>query len=536
MYQGKFDNKHKKTDVDVHELLNQRNSAPEKKKKSAAPVPAPAAEPAAPAKKQKKAVAPAEVTEVPEKKRKKAAAPVEVAEVPEKKEKKGPRMGGVIFYTFYFMFILLFFVASFFGLKWLQGWLVDYEAAQPTVKCEEVFTELFSDPDWAALYDMAGIEDGLFEGKDAYVSYMENLVGDSELTYVKTSAGLSGGHKYFVQLDDVRLGHYILKDATEGIAKIPDWQLSEVELYVNREKSVQVQKLEGSTVYVNGVPIDDSHTIRISSTVADEYLPSGTTGLRICTQKIDGLLCDPEITVTNQNGENVEVTWNEEKGMYVQQFSAATMGPQEKERILKAAETYAKYMIEEATWNQLGQYFLSSSDIYKTIVRMELWMQGNNGYNFTNQTVSEYTRYTDDLFSARVSLSLNVTRTNGTVKEYKLDTTLFFEMQSNGKWMVYDMTNKDVQQEISKVRLTFMDGDTVLASEFVENNASHVDAPVLSAPEGQVFAGWFVKSIDENGNTVMDQVFAPSEDGKVAVPSGTVLEPMVLYARFESAS
>ena len=468
----------------------------------------------------------------------KRTAPVETPKKGKKaKAKKGNRTITTVFYTVYFLLIFaicggIFFINNF----WLKDFLVEFEASEPEAKSKEVFQLLFTDPDWAYLYEKSGMEDTAYEGKDAYVSYMENLVGDSELTYVKTSAGLSGGHKYFVQLDDVRLGHYILKDATEGIAKIPDWQLSEVELYVNREKSVQVQKLEGSTVYVNGVPIDDSHTIRISSTVADEYLPSGTTGLRICTQKIDGLLCDPEITVTNQNGENVEVTWNEEKGMYVQQFSAATMGPQEKERILKAAETYAKYMIEEATWNQLGQYFLSSSDIYKTIVRMELWMQGNNGYNFTNQTVSEYTRYTDDLFSARVSLSLNVTRTNGTVKEYKLDTTLFFEMQSNGKWMVYDMTNKNVQQEISKVRLTFMDGDTVLASEFVENNASHVDAPVLSAPEGQVFAGWFVKSIDENGNTVMDQVFAPSEDGKVAVPSGTVLEPMVLYARFESAS
>ena len=463
------------------------------------------------------------------------------AEAPTKskkaKAKKGNRTITAIFYTVYFLLIIaicggIFFINNFL----LQDFLIEFEASEPEAKSKEVFQLLFADPDWSYLYEKSGMEDTTYEGKDAYVSYMENLVGDSELSYVKTSAGLSGGHKYFVQLDDVRLGHYILKDSTEGIAKIPDWQLSEVELYVTREKSVQVQKLEGCTVYVNGVPIDDSHTIRISSTVADDYLPSGTTGLRICTQKIDGLLCDPEITVTNQNGESVEVTWNEEKGMYVQQFSVVSMGPQEKERILAAAETYAKYMIEEATWNQLGQYFLSSSDIYKTIVRMELWMQGNNGYNFSNQTISEYTRYTDDLFSARVSLSLNVTRTNGTVKEYKLDTTLFFEMQSNGKWMVYDMTNKDVQQEISKVRLTFMDGDTVLASEFVESNASHVDAPVLSAPEGQVFAGWFVKSVDENGNTVMDQIFAPSEGGKVAVPSGTVLEPMVLYARFESAS
>lgn len=453
------------------------------------------------------------------------------------KAKKGNRTITTIFYTVYFLLVIaicggIFFFNNF----WLNDFLIDFEASEPEAKAKEAFQLLFADPDWAYLYDKSGVEDTAFEGKDAYVSYMENLVGDSELSYAKTSAGLSGGHKYFVQLDDVRLGHYILKDASEGIAKIPDWQLSEVELYVTREKSVQVQKLEGSTVYVNGVPIDDSHTIRISSTVADEYLPSGTTGLRICTQKIDGLLCDPEITVTNQNGENVEVTWNEEKGMYVQQFSAATMGPQEKERILKAAETYSMFMIEEAGWNQLAQYFLSSSDTYKTIIRTMLVVQDHKGYQFVDETVSEYTRYTDDLFSARVSLTMNVIRTNGTIKEFPLDTTLFFEMQSNGKWMVYDMTNEDVQKEISQVRLTFMDGDTVLSSEFVESNASHVDAPVLSAPEGQVFAGWFVKSVDEKGNTVMNLIFAPGEDGTVTVPAGMILEPMVLYARFESAS
>ena len=41
MYQGKFDNKRKKPDSNVRELLSQRNSEPEKKKVAPAPAPAP---------------------------------------------------------------------------------------------------------------------------------------------------------------------------------------------------------------------------------------------------------------------------------------------------------------------------------------------------------------------------------------------------------------------------------------------------------------------------------------------------------------
>lgn len=453
-----------------------------------------------------------------------------------KKSNRGNPTVTAVFYTFYFLIVIALCGGIFYINNWVHNYMIEYEAAQPTAKAQEAFDLLFADPDWGELYEKSGAKDTAYEGKEAYVAYMEELVGDSKLEHVKTSAGLSGGHKYYIQLDTQRLGHFILKNSKAGTTEIPDWQLDEVELYINREKSVMVQKLDGCTVHINGVAVDDHHTIQVSSTIAEEYLPSGTTGLRICTQKIDGLLSDPEITITDQNGESVEVTWNEEKGMYVQEYSSASMGPQEKERVLNAAETYSKFMIEEATRKQLGQYFLSNSEIYKTIIRMELWMQGNNGFNFTNQTVSEYTRYTDDLFSARVSLSLNVTRTNGTVKEYKLDTTLFFELQSDGTWMVFDMTNKDVQKEVSSVRLTFMDGDTELSSNFVASNATAISTPVLSVPNGQVFAGWYVKSTDENGKTVMNLMFTPDEDGNVTIPTGTTLEPMTLYPRFVAAS
>ena len=96
---------------------------------------------------------------------KKPAAPQEAPAKP-KKQKKGPRVGSVIFYTIYFLFILAFFGATYLGLQWLHGWLSDFEAAQPTLKAEQVFQEVFTDPDWGALYESAGAKDSLSEGKD----------------------------------------------------------------------------------------------------------------------------------------------------------------------------------------------------------------------------------------------------------------------------------------------------------------------------------------------------------------------------------
>ena len=161
MYQGKFDAKRKKTSVDVQELVAQRGTAPQKK---AAPVQdIPSQEEILTRKNAPKKAAPS-VQEVPAKKK----PPVPVQE--EAPVRKGPRLGGVIFYTFYFMFILLFFVGTHLGLKWVHSWLVDYEAAQPTTKCTQVFEQLFTNPDWSALYDAAGVEDSSYEGKENFIA------------------------------------------------------------------------------------------------------------------------------------------------------------------------------------------------------------------------------------------------------------------------------------------------------------------------------------------------------------------------------
>lgn len=520
MYQGKFDNKNKKTSVDVHELLAQRNSTPEKKKKDVTP--SSAVQETTSAKKQKKTVPQTPIVE----------------EVPEKK-KKGPRMGGVIFYTFYFMFILLFFVASFLGLKWLQGWLVDYEAAQPTVKCQEVFDELFTNPDWGRLYELSGTEDSLFEGKDAFVTFMEEKVGNAELTYMETSAGLSGDKKYVVQMEDEKVATFTLEGEQEFITDIPDWKLGKVELFITRDNSIRIQKMDGHTVFINGVALDDGYTIQIASTSAEDYLPIGLTGVRMCTQEVTGLMGTPEVTVVDDAGNSMGVTYDESTGCYMEMTETNTMPEEHKELALTAVKTYCKWMIEEINSRAtIAKYFDPSSDEYKDIVSVqyERWMQDHNGYTFENDSVTGYTMYGDRIFSVRVATVLRVTRTDGTKKDYEFDQALFFNKKDNGDWLCYEMTNVDVSQPRGQVRLTFMDGDEVLTTGFYDTDASNLTAPVLSAPEGKVFAGWGLKGVDEDGRNTLTIVFQPDSEGKVAIPEGTVLEPMVLYAYFQDAS
>lgn len=477
----------------------------------------------------------------PAKKAPEAAAPVRqpqrTASAPRKsgKKKSGNNIGSVIFYTIYVLVILFFLVGMFLLNNWLTGWLVDYEAAQPTTKCEEVFQQYFADPDWAELYTMAGIEDTAYEGSDAFVSYMNGIVS-GEITYAETSAGLSGGHKYLLKNGEQILGYFTMVDAAPKGAKQPDWQFGEVVLNYSYTESVFVQKTADQTVYVNGVALTDDHTIQIGSTLAENYLPAGVRGPQIHTQYLDGLMREPVITATDDAGNPMEVTYNEEADLYVVQSEVNTIDSDLQDRAMGTAKTYALRMIEMVSKNELAKYFDTSSQSYKTIISIDPWMQEwfFQSYEFANESVNGYYRYTDDLFSVHVKLSMFVTRTDDSVKEYAVDHTFFFENQK-GTWKCVNMINVDVSQQIARVRLTFKSDDTIVSTNFYDSGITSLVVPVLSAPDGQVFTGWVREDLDEQGNKTLTLVFTPDEDGNVVLPSNSVLEPMTLYPLFEKS-
>ena len=536
MYKGKFDEKSKGAPSNVHDIVAKRNAAP---KKEPAAAPQRKATPAA----QNKPVPPRSQapSQRPAPQSAKRPAPQPVAEEP---KRKGPRLGGVIFYTIYFLFILVFFLGTYLGLQWLQGWLIDYEAAQPTVKSQQVFTQLFTNPDWGALYDASGAKDSAYEGRDAYVSYMNEKVGDTSLTLMEASAGLSGNKKYVVRLGNEKVASFTLVDKNavgettlENLGELPDWQLGSVEVFFDREGTYYIQMLDGHTAYVNGIPLTDDNTIQIATTLAEKYLPIGTTGASINTQQVDGLMRLPTVTINDEKGNAMPVTYDEETRTFTERTEANTMTDEQRNVALGAARAFCLWMIKEGNRADIAKYYDSTFEPYKNIVKTtELWVQKHNGYQFTNEKVSNFAMYTDELFSVRVSMDLEITRTDGTIKTMPYATSLFFHKDKGGAWKVFESTNVDVSQPVGKVRLTFMQGDTLLTSNFYATDSDEVITPVISPiPEGKVFGGWVRQTQDESGKTVLTVVFRPDETGKVVIPEGNTLEPMVLYAYFEDA-
>ena len=548
MYKGKFDQKAKKSSADVRDIVSQRNAAETPAPKKAAPVKE------APVKKSPPVQAEPDVLrrEAPKKQpAPKAAEPVKKApqEAPKKKQKKGPRIGSVIFYTLYFLFLLVFSVALLFGLNFVKNWLITYEYAQPDLKAQQVFTELFSDPNWGQLYDTAGVEDSPYEGKEEFMVYMDTKMGTSQLNYLETSAGLSGGKKFVVRLGDEKVASFTLTDKNETQATgnalvdmtvIPDWQLGSVELFFDREATYNIRLLDSHTAYVNGVALDDSFTISKATTKVESYLPEGATGAVVCTQQISGLMTMPTVTITDENGNDVAVTYDEATLTFSEPTVTTTITAEQEELALKAARVASLWMIKEVTdRSEVAKYYNTSYDAYKNIVnfkRDDLIVQDYNGYEFANESVTKFTSYSEDLFSVLVNLDLNIIRTNGTIKNFPYHGSLVFQKNDKGEWLVVASTNEDVSEPVGKVRLTFMNGDEQLYTNFFYTDAAKVVTPVVSSGTNQVFAGWVRRDVGDDGTVTLTIVFQPdAETGEVKIPEGTTLEPMTLYAYFQDA-
>ena len=548
MYQGKFDAKSKgqqAPDQALNEILRERaednaaraarkasrdarrgQSAPQQSAKPAAQKPQRAAQ-------QRPAPAP----------KPKKQAEVEVVQP----QRRGPRLGGIIFYTVYFVMIFAFFIGVFVTLNWLNGWLKDYEAAQPTVKCQQVFDQLFGNPDWAQIYRLAGDPTGTgtnkydtqFENVDSYVAYMEEKVGDQELNFVETSAGIGFNKKYIVRLGNEKLATFTLNGYTEEqkVTAIPDWQLSEVELFLNRQASIKIRKLENHVAYVNNQPLDDSYTIQIASTKADANL-APEYRIRTSIQEVSGLLTTPNLLVYDQTGAPIEVRYNPDSGMYEEQTSAIAMTEEERSAVFGALEAYAGFMINASgSRAAVAKYFDGSSQVYNDIIKMngELWMNADRGHEFRNEEILGYTKHSDTMFSVRASMVMHVVNKDNTEKDFNVTQSMFFNYK-NGKWVCTEMTNEDITVPVGEVRLTFCDAaGNVLSSDFYATDVPSLTAPVVQAPAGKVFSGWCTVETNEQGQKTWNLMLQPDETGLVSFPSGYTLTPMVLHPLFTNA-
>ena len=74
---------------------------------------------------------------------------------------------------------------------------------------------------------------------------------------------------------------------------------------------------------------------------AEKYLPIGITGVSMCTQRISDLMAVPTVTVFDDKGNPMEVSYDPESRTFTEQTKSNTISDEEKDRIKKAQDAYS---------------------------------------------------------------------------------------------------------------------------------------------------------------------------------------------------
>lgn len=439
--------------------------------------------------------------------------------------RKGPRISTLIFYTAYGMLILIFIVSMLITLKDLDRKLVEFEHAQPDTQSELVFQELFADPDWAVLYDLAQVSDTRFDGREEYVQYMESTVGGESLTYAENALRLADVRTYTVSFGNTPIGSFTLTTVPD--ADPVQWRLSTVELFPEYTESVRIQKLSGHTVYVNGVELDDSFTVRSTSVCADEYLPRGVYNVWVHTQYVDGLMVEPQITAVDELGQPVDVVYDPVTDTYITGDSTTQATAEEETLALDTLKQYVQYKVDHLLTTDLTGSFDIESPFYIELLESDPWMSSNFAPTYANERITAFYRCSEDVFCVWVDMTAYVKRNNGTVKEYQISQSMIFQQGESGLYCI-GTTDRSPRWLEPQVRITFMNEDICLSSELYPESITTLQTPLLGTGEEGTLTGWVC------ADTGM--VFSPDSNGLVTLPEGMPLSPMVLYAQFNDTN
>ena len=384
---------------------------------------------------------------------------------------------------------------------------------------DTIFSQLFAQPDWEMLYEMAGLQDTPFEGGSAFATYMTRKCQDNTLSFREFKSDKEDVRRYVVFCGDEKIAGWTLSAGSQ-------WQIDKLEFFYTREICVTVLVDPESTVFVNGVALGNDYTIETVQTKAENYLPDGIHGYRSKLQRVDGLLLTPVVTATDKSGNEIALVFDEESGIYRQPFTVNQMSEVQEHFVRNAAIADAQFAIDEINAKQLAAYFDAETDLYRMIVKCPHNIQTyiKSVIDESKIEVSQFRQYSDTLFSARVKLTQKITRTYGTIKTYKLDKTYFFTLNEKGEYRVVMATNEDAAREEKCVRLDFVQGQSI-DTRIVPADEKFADTPKMSSEN---FLGWAKRTKLDNGDVVMTVRI---------LPDGTVLgdlEPMMLYPIYQT--
>jgi len=342
------------------------------------------------------------------------------------------------FYFILFAVFAVLFIALIISSAFLNSFLSNYEISLPSSKAENMFKTYFASNDYDALYGaLPAMVTGL-ETKQHFNEYIKSLTENKTVVYREIAIGsVDNLKKYTVIADNKQIAWFTLNLSPES----GKWTPGEIQLTAAADNSATVIAQTSDKVYVNGVLLDDGYIAETVETDSCRHMPDGAEGIILKKYTVSGLLAEPSVNVTGIDGVEKKLDYNADKKEYTAEITYDN-NLEEKYRdiVISAAQTYSKYMTQDASLAEVANHFYTDTDTYKNIRTTTVhFYTAHSGYDFKNVETSEFYGYDGNTFSARIKYDYEVYK-SGNTKTYNCNFVLYFKKSADsGQFKVYYM-------------------------------------------------------------------------------------------------
>lgn len=340
-----------------------------------------------------------------------------------------------LFYKIYFAAIAVCAVLLVILLIWLNGWLRNFEAAQPAYIVDNAVTQYLDKND----------VNGLLERYNTVLSPYEPLVDMNALFTEKrqdreiaaTSLGKTeAGLQYAVKAGEDTLLRLELKKEDKTSVFGERYTLAGVIPDESMLRSVKLLMPSDATVKINGVELQAKDRVNVENIPSVEAFCGNSTAAYFQTATVSGLSKTPEITAFQ--GETplaVEL----ENGVYtVKQAVSADEQKAVLDFALEAAHAYAAYMQNDSYFGRISKYLKADTDFYTNVRTCEVtFVWKHDSYHFEQDSTTAFHKYNDNLYRCRVSFVHVLKLGNQVYKDY-FDQYVYVCKDANGM-QVLDM-------------------------------------------------------------------------------------------------
>ena len=204
---------------------------------------------------------------------------------------------------------------------------------------------------------------------------------------------------------------------------------------------MKVKIVHGSTLYLNGVKVGEEHLLEQGiRTPSCDYMPEGVEGITFDVYSVSGLIRVPGVSCVNAHGDTVLPQYNKQEGIYEEGISYdESFSKAYATQAVEALQTYQRYLTNDATRADVRKYLDKNSEFYKALMRTDTqWYAAHIDHEYMDESVTEFYRYSDGVFSCHYVGTQIITRTKTDVRYFDIDCILYFHLV-DGEYQVYNI-------------------------------------------------------------------------------------------------